>query len=40
MNGSTGQQLIYAEWEAFAICEKHRSSYPREYGKIQGRLDS
>jgi hypothetical protein len=40
MNGSTGQQLIHTEWEAFAICEKQGASYPREDSKIQGRLDS
>ena len=38
--GSTGQQLIHAEWEAFAICEKQGPSHAREDGKIQGRLDS
>ena len=38
--GSTEQQLIHAEWEAFTICEKQGPSRPREDGKIQGRLDS
>ena len=39
-SGSTGQQFIHAEWEAFATCEKQGSSYPGEDGIIQGRLDS
>ena len=40
MNGSTAQQVIQAEWEAFAICKKKSPSYSREDGKIQRRFDS
>src|SRR4030095_15734495 len=38
--GSTEQQLIHAEWEAFAICEKQGPSHPGENCKIQRCLDS
>ena len=39
-NDSAGQQVIHAEWEAFAIGKKQGPSDPREHSKIQGRLDS
>src|SRR3954453_8603073 len=37
---STQQQFVHGERESLTICEKERSSRPREDGVVEGRLDS